>query len=99
MVRLNENSLEKFIRSNRDEFNASDPADNHMDKFFFRLRYGISHFVSIVPHLVRVAVMTMIVFTASVVVWNTFIRKDRHEITLGEKITLVITKIKNAGKH
>jgi len=93
MGSLNNDSIEKFIFENKGEFGSYSPPDSHMDKFLFKLNNRIRHFVSIVPYLIRVAVATVMIFVASVVVWNNFIRKDRHYIALKDKITLVLTKL------
>lgn len=93
MVRLNENSIENFIRENRDKFSVCRPPDSHLEKFFLKINLRIRHIVNIIPYLIRVAVATVIIFIASVLIWNNYIRKDRHEVTLLNKITLVINKI------
>ena len=94
MVKLNEDSIEYFIRHNKDKFGVYRPPDNHFEKFLFRLNYRIREMISIVPYLLRVAAATGIIFIASIMIWNNFIRKDRHQITLTNKISLVINKIK-----
>lgn len=91
---LNEDTIENFIRENRDKFGVYHPPDSHLEKFFFKLNYRIRHLISIVPYLIRVAVATVLIFAASIMIWNNYIRKDRHEIKLGNKITLVISKIR-----
>lgn len=83
-----EDRIEKFIRENRDEFNVSAPPDKHLDKFLVRLNRRIRHMINIVPYLIRVFVATIIIFTASVIVWNNFIRTDRNAISLRDKISL-----------
>ena len=90
---LNEDSIENFIRDNKDKFGVYRPPDNHLEKFLFKLNCRIREIISIVPYLIRVAVVTVIIFIASIAIWNNFIRKDRHEITLKNKISLVINKI------
>jgi hypothetical protein len=80
--------IEKFIRENRDEFGADTPPESHMEKFLFKLNRRIRHFINIVPYLIKVAVATVVIFAASVIVWNNFIRKDRNAITLRDKISL-----------
>jgi hypothetical protein len=92
-VKYNEDTIETFIRENKDKFGVYHPSDSHLDKFMLKIRYRISHIISIVPYLSRVAIATAIIFTASIITWNNYIRKDRHEITLGNKISLVINKI------
>ena len=49
--------------------------------------------ISIVPYLIRLAIASILIFTASIIIWNNYIRKDSHEISLGNKITLVVKKI------
>lgn len=93
MIRLNENNIEDFIRKNRDKFVEYFPPVSHKEKFLFRLNYGIKHIISIVPYLIRVTVFTIIIFTASILIWNNCIRKDRMEMTLRDKISLVVGKI------
>lgn len=90
------NNIEKFIRENREAFRADLPADDHMEKFVVKLNTRIKHFISIVPYLIRVAVATVLIFTASIIIWNNYIRKDRHEITLINKISLVVNKLKTS---
>jgi hypothetical protein len=93
MVMLNENNIEIFIRENRDKFGASLPPDHHKDKFLYKLQSRLKHIINIIPYLIRVAVITVFVFVASVIVWNNYVRKDRHYVTLKSKISLVIDKI------
>jgi len=90
----NADNLEKFIRENRDKFGVYRPPDGHMENFLFKLNYRIRHMINIVPYLLRVAIGTIIIFVASILVWNNYIRKDRNEITLGIKISMVIKQIK-----
>lgn len=91
---INEDNIENFIRENKDKFGLYRPPDSHLERFLFKLDYRIRHLINIVPYLIRVAVATVIIFTASVLIWNNYIRKDRHDITLRNKITLVIDKFK-----
>jgi hypothetical protein len=88
MEKLNQDNIEKFIRKNRDKFGDQIPPENHMEKFFSRLNARIRHYINIVPYLIKVAVATILIFLASVAVWNNFIRKDRNAISLRDKISL-----------
>jgi hypothetical protein len=90
----NSDSIENFIRENRDKFSVYSPPESHLDKFMLKLNLGIKHIISIVPYLIRVAVATLLIFISSIIIWNNYIRKDRHEITLINKISLVIDKIR-----
>lgn len=88
------NNIEKFIRENKEAFKDDVPAEDHMDKFLVKLNTRIKHIISIVPYLIRVSIATVIIFAASLIIWNNFIRKDRHEITLRDKISSVINVLR-----
>ena len=90
----NNDNIEKFIRENKESFSDYDPRDNHLEKFIDKLNFRIRHIISIAPYLMKVAVMTVLIFTGSIVIWNNYIRKDRYEITLKNKISLVINKFR-----
>jgi hypothetical protein len=91
MKELDEDNLENFIRQNREKFDVYRPPENHLNKFLVRLQLKVRQVISIVPYLVRVAIVTVVIFTASIIVWNNHIRKDRHEVTLKQKIVNVFT--------
>jgi hypothetical protein len=95
MVMLNEENIESFIRENKAKFSVYRPPEGHLEIFLFKLNYRIRHIISIVPYLIRVAVATVIIFASSIIVWNNYIRKDRHEITLKNKICVVINRLGN----
>jgi len=85
-------NLEKMIWENRSMFDNETPPENHEEKFLFKLKLKFKELVSIVPYLIRVAIVTVIVFVASIIVWNNCIRKDRHEVTLKQKIENVFKR-------
>lgn len=85
-------NLEEMIRKNREMFDNEIPPENHEEKFLFKLKLKFKELVSIVPYLIRVAIVTVIVFVASIIVWNNCIRKDRHEVTLKQKIENVFKR-------
>ena len=87
-------NIEDIITKNRDEFNDKEPQSNHEERFLWKLKAKIKHFISIVPYLIKVLVVTILVFIGSITLWNNYIRKDRHEITLKEKVTNIINKVK-----
>jgi hypothetical protein len=88
----NNDNIEKFIRENRDKIGVDQPQDIHMEKFLIKFNNRILHIISIVPYLIRVAIVMVLIFAVSILIWNNYIRKDRHEITLRNKITSVIWK-------
>jgi len=95
MTKFTESNIEKFIRDNKDKFGVYSPNDNHMETFLSKLNSRIKHIINIAPYLLRVAVATVLIFSASIIVWNNYIRKDRNQISLGNKISLVIEKMRS----
>ena len=93
IVMVKKDNIEKFIIENREKFIQYNPPESHMEKFLLKLDLRLRHVISIVPYLIRVALITATIFIGSVLIWNNFIRKDRDEISLGNKISLVIEKI------
>ena len=93
MERVAGDKIEDFIRLKRDEFDTEVPDREHAEKFLTRLNRSIREMISIVPYLVRVAVATILIFIASVIVWDNYIRKDRHEISLRQKVTIVVRSV------
>jgi hypothetical protein len=91
MKEWTEDEIEQFIRDNRDRFNIATVTNRHEDKFLVKLSKRFKKIVSIIPHLVKVAIATIIVFIISIWAWNSYIRKDRHEITLKQKIENIVT--------
>jgi hypothetical protein len=92
MPTLSEKNIENFIRKNKDIFGDYRLPDNHVERFMYKLNRRIRNIISIVPYLIRVSIVTIVIFTASIIIWNNYIRKDRHEITLRNKISLIVNK-------
>jgi len=90
MIKLNEENIEAFIKENKDKFDKYYPESNHEQHFIIKLYNKFKKIINIVPYLIRVFVATIIVFTISIWAWNSWIRKDRHEITLKSKIENII---------
>lgn len=88
-----EDYIEKVIRENKDQFVHYNPPENHMKRFMMRLNMRIKHMISIVPYLLKVAVVTIAIFAASFIIYNNFIRKDK--ISLGYKISLILKEKRN----
>jgi hypothetical protein len=89
----NEDTIETFIRENKDKFGIYRPSESHLEKFLFKINSRIRRFINIVPYLVRVTIATILIFAASITIWNEYIRKDRHIVTFKNKISLIIKKI------
>jgi len=88
MANFDQDSIEKFITRNRDKFGDYNPPENHLNRFLYKLSTRIRHYISIVPYLLRVATATALIFLASLLIWNNFLRKDRNAISLKDKISL-----------
>ena len=71
--------LEKFIRENRDKLIKSKPIVGHEIKFMRKLQSRFKDYVDIIPYIVKVAIITIIIFIASSLIWNNFIRKDKNK--------------------
>lgn len=87
-----EDYIEKFIRENRDKFTVYSPPENHMKKFLLMLNLRLWNTINIVPHLWKVAILTILIFLASIFVWNNYIRQDREYMTLRVKFYNMVDK-------
>ncbi len=85
------NSIDNIIQKNKDDFNDNNPRLHHDDRFLVKLHNRFKKIISIVPYLIKVLIITIAVFILSVWLWNSYIRKDRNEITLKSKIVNIIT--------
>ncbi len=88
-----EDFLEKFIKEHRDKFVVYNPPKSHKQRFLFRLNMRIRHAISIVPHMIKVGLITILIFITSIIVWNNFIRKDRDYMTLRAKFYVMVHKV------
>lgn len=99
-MNLTEDNIEEFIRANKDKFYSYHPDKQHEEKFIRKLVNKFKKFVNIVPYLLRVFIVTIIIFVVSIWIWNSYIRKDRNEITLKEKLKIQnITNQINSKKN
>jgi len=95
---ITEDELEKFIIENKDKFDRYNPKPGVEERFYVKLLNRFKKIISIVPHLVRVAIATVIIFIISIWAWNEYIRKDRHEVTLKQKIYNITKKTEGVLK-
>src|ERR1035437_4328658 len=72
-MRLTENNIENFIRENKDKFDKYSPQKNHNEHFLMKLTNRFSKIISIIPHLIKVCVVTVLVFVFSFFIWKTYI--------------------------
>lgn len=79
-------TIDELIRSNRDFF-EEEPSEGHFERFNRKLemRFGTGTVrKSIVPYLLRAAVVTLLVTLSSLWTWDHFIRPGRNRMTLSE---------------
>jgi hypothetical protein len=79
MTDWNEEELDKFIKENRDLILRGKPKEGHEIKFLTRLQLKARHYVDITPYLVKVGIITVVVFILSVYVWYSFLRVDESK--------------------
>jgi hypothetical protein len=89
---ITEEELEKFIVKNKDKFDKYLPNLEMEERFRIKLLNRFKKIISIVPHLICVLIVTVIISAASIWTWNSYIRKDRYEITLKEKAYVIAKK-------
>lgn len=80
-------NIEELIRNNKDFFEEAEPSEGHLDRFNRKLEMRFSTGTikrSIVPYLLKAAVVTLLVTLSSLWTWDHFIRSDRDRMTLGE---------------
>ena len=86
-----EENIETFIIEHKDKFNKCDASTYHENTFLRKLSVKFRILINIVPYLLRVILVWFFIAGISIYVWNATIRKDRHEITLKQKIENIIT--------
>ena len=80
-------TIDDIIRNNKDFFEDSEPSDGHLERFNRKLemRFQISAPKrSIVPYLLRAAVVTLLVTLSSLWTWDHFIRTGSTRMTLSD---------------
>ena len=79
-------TIEDIIRNNRDFFEDKEPSEGHFERFSVKLeiRCHARAKRSIVPYLLRAAVVTLLVTLSSLWTWDHFIRPGSRRMTLGQ---------------
>ena len=80
-------SIEDIIRNNKDFFEDAEPSDGHMERFNRKLemRFPVNTVKrSIVPYLLKAAVVTLLITLSSLWTWDHFIRTGNNRMTLGQ---------------
>jgi hypothetical protein len=80
-------TIDEIIRSNRDFFEDGEPSEGHLERFNRKLevRFRAGRVTrSIVPYLLKAAVVTLLITLSSLWTWDHFIRSDRSRMALGD---------------
>jgi len=80
-------NIEDIIRNNRDLFGDREPSEGHLERFSIKLEIrsqSRANRRSIVPYLLRAAVVTLLVTLSSLWTWDHFIRPGSSRMTLGQ---------------
>jgi hypothetical protein len=80
-------SIEDIIRYNKDFFEDAEPSDGHLERFNRKLekRFQVNTIKrSIVPYLLKAAVVTLLITLSSLWTWDHFIRTGSTRMTLGQ---------------
>src|SRR5664279_4578059 len=80
-------NIEEIIRSNKDFFEEAEPSEGHLERFNRKLEIRFKAAPvkrSIVPYLLRAAVVTLLITLSSLWTWDHFIRTGSSRMTLGQ---------------
>jgi len=80
-------NIEEIIRSNKDFFEEAEPSTGHLERFNRKLeiRFQVTAVKrSIVPYLLRAAVVTLLITLSSLWTWDHFLRPGSSRMTLGQ---------------
>jgi hypothetical protein len=81
-------NIEDIIRNNKDFFEDSEPMEGHFERFSRKLeiRCQAANHVkrSIVPYLLKAAVVTVLITLSSLWTWDHFLRPGSKRMTLSE---------------
>ena len=79
-------TIDEIIRENRDFFEA-EPGEGHLERFNRKLesRFNVGTVKrSIVPYLLKAAVVTLLVTLSSLWTWDHFVSPERSKMALGD---------------
>ncbi len=80
-------NIEDIIRENKDFFEEAEPSRGHMERFNVKLemRFAVKTVKrSIVPYLLKAAVVTLLVTLSSLWTWDNFLKPNRARMTLSD---------------
>jgi len=71
--------IRDVVDSNKEDFEEELPTETHEEKFMAKLQTRIRNYIDLTPYLVKVAIVTVIIFIASIFVWYSFFRIDKNK--------------------
>jgi hypothetical protein len=80
-------NIEDIIRNNKEFFDSGEPSDGHFERFQRKLEIRCETLAvkrSIVPYLLKAAVVTLLVTLSSLWTWEHFLRPDRDRMSLSD---------------
>jgi hypothetical protein len=80
-------NIEDIIKSNKDFFEEAEPSNGHFERFNRKLeqRFHTQKVTrSIVPYLLKAAVVTLLITLSSLWTWDHFLRPGNSRMTLGQ---------------
>jgi len=80
-------NIEDILRENRNLFDDREPAEGHFERFEWKLErrlHSQARRRSIVPYLLKAAVVTVLITLSSLWVWDNFIRTGKDRMALGD---------------
>jgi len=80
-------TIDEIISRNRGLFDDREPSEGHFDRFSYKLATRLHTGAvkrSIVPYLLKAAVVTLLVTLSSLWTWDNFIRPDRNRMRLSD---------------
>lgn len=80
-------NIEEIIRQNKGFFDEAEPSSGHLERFNLMLEVRFRKEApkrSIVPYLLRAAVVTLLVTLSSLWVWDNFLSADSRRMALGD---------------
>lgn len=80
-------NIEDIIRNNRELFDSGEPSEGHFERFTRKLEMrfhtgGLKR--SIVPYLLKAAVVTLLITLSSLWIWDNFLSPANKRMTLGD---------------
>lgn len=79
--------IDDIIRNNKDFFEEAEPSNGHLERFNRKLEQRFQkHTIkrSIVPYLLKAAVVTLLITLSSLWTWDHFLRPQNSRMTLGQ---------------